>query len=101
MAEDKPETVKKVGMGINFNNTRRRGLRSFSRLTDKLNQNIENGELRINVEEIENLYDDVRMALICIAFSFNEGDPDFKDLSEEFPEDIPALNQQASATEEP
>lgn len=92
MADETTKT--EVRMGIDFNNTRRRGLKSFIHLTEKLNKNIENGVITIDIEEIETLYDDLRMALICIAFSYNDGDPDFKDLSEEFPEDIPTLNPQ-------
>ena len=80
-------------MKVDFNNMRRQGLKGYIRLTEKLNANIKGDKLVIDVDEIEKEMDAVRMSLVCIAFTFDEGNADFKDLSEEFPNDIIGFNE--------
>lgn len=80
-------------MNVNFNNLRKQALYSYDALTKVLNENIEDGSIRIDVEDIRKEMDDLRMQLFGIACTYIDGDDDFKDISEEVGE-IASFNEE-------
>ena len=81
-------------MTVNFNNLRKQAVFSYDRLVKKLNQKIEDGNITIPVEDIQEELDDLRMQLMSIAMVYEEGNEDFKDLSDELPDDISYFNDE-------
>lgn len=85
------ETTKRT-MNVDFNNLRRKALKSYIHITEIINKHIDNSNMiAINAEEIEREWDNLRMALVCIAFTSEEGNENFKDLDAEFPDEIISL----------
>lgn len=74
-------------MKINFNNVRRNACRAHDRLVRKLNAATKDGQVRISVDNLEDVMNDLRMAVGAIASTYEEGNDDFKDVFEEmYPE---------------
>ena len=91
------ETIQ-VKMTVNFNNLRKQAVFSYDRLVKKLNQNIidDYGDkvVRIDPEDIQEDLDDLRRLIMSIALVYDEGNPDFKDLDAEIPDDIACFNSE-------
>jgi len=81
-------------MTVNFNNLRKQAVFSYDRLVKKLNWKIEDGNITIPVEDIQEELDDLRMQLMSIAIVYEDGNDDFKDLSDELPDDISFFNEE-------
>jgi hypothetical protein len=78
-------------MKIDFNNVRRQACISFSRLVNKLNSSIEEGQIIIDADDIEPYLDSLRNFLIIIAASYDEGNGDFVSVLDEVG-DLAVLN---------
>lgn len=69
-------------MRVNFNNCRLQACRAYNRLCDKLNEATDSkGVLDLDADDIQKEMDDLRMFLVGIACTYEEGNPDFADLS--------------------
>lgn len=82
-----------MGMKVNFNNLRKQALYSYSRLVDKLNENIEqtrkdendpdcNRFWWLTTDDIQKDMDDLRSLLCTIACVYEPDDEEFADLSD-------------------
>lgn len=76
------------GMSVNFNNLRKQAVYSYDRLVDKLNESISEDDwgrkmVQIDPEDIQEDLDDLRRLILSIAMVYEDGNPDFKDVSEE------------------
>lgn len=87
-------------MSVNFNNLRKQAVYSYDRLVDKLNNSISEDDwgrkvVQIDPEDIQEDLDDLRRLVLSIAMVYDEGNPDFKDVSEDFDiESIKCFNQE-------
>ena len=85
-------------MKVNFNNLRKQAVFSYDRLVKKLNHKItnDNGEkfIIIDPDDIQEDLDDLRMQLMGITCVYEEGNEDFKDLTNELPNDISFFNEE-------
>lgn len=75
-------------MKVNFNNLRKQAVYSYDRLVDKLNNSISEDDwgrkvVQIDPEDIQEDLDDLRRLILSIAMVYDEGNPDFKDVTEE------------------
>jgi hypothetical protein len=70
-------------MKINFNNVRRNACRTHDRMIKLLNASIDDGQVIVDVDMLEDVLNDLRMAIGAIASTYIEGDDDFKDVFEE------------------
>lgn len=71
-------------MRVNFNNARKQALYAYARVCAKLNASQDGeGEIHIEVEDLQKDMDDLRQCLFGIACVYEEGNDDFKDVSEE------------------
>lgn len=70
-------------MKINFNNVRRNACRAHDRLVRLLNASIDDGQVIIDVDLLEDVMNDLRMAVGAIASTYEDGNDDFKDVFEE------------------
>jgi len=76
-------------MNINFNNVRRQACIAYDKLVDKLNTNEtnDNGTVIVDLKDIYEEMNDLRMMIGSIAMTYEEGDDKFKDVYEElYPE---------------
>lgn len=81
-------------MKVNVNNMRKQTLYCYDRLATKLNEMLKEERLSKDVaEDIQQDMDDLRMYLYSAACVYIEGDPDYKDVSEEVGE-IAVFNEQ-------
>lgn len=87
-------------MKVNFNNLRKQAVYSYDRLVDKLNNSISEDDwgrkvVQIDPENIQEDLDDLRSLILSIAIVYEEGNPDFKDISEEINiENIKCFNEE-------
>lgn len=71
-------------MRIDFNNARKQAIWAYNRLTTKMNHNIRGtGEVEVMATVIQEDMDFLRNTLISIACSYDDGNPDFRDLSDD------------------
>lgn len=75
-------------MNIDFNNVRLQACYAYDRLVMDLNRcNSYEGYLLVDPKNLEKELNDLRMVIGSIAMTFEEGNPDFKDVYEqEYPE---------------
>lgn len=71
-------------MKVDFNNVRVQTVRNYNRLTEILNEKINsNGVIEsFDADEIQGVIDALRTNLVIIAASFEDGNNDFIDVSE-------------------
>lgn len=90
-------------MKINFNNVRKQAMLNYISLVEKLNASLTNDYLdnnshytsrnvKIEAEYIEKDLENLRFNLFAICLTSEEGNDEFKDLSDEFPEDVVCFN---------
>lgn len=71
-------------LGVNFNNLRVQSAFALDRLVETFNRNIDDdGEIKVHVDEIEDDLNELISKVRFICCVFEEGNDDFKDLSEE------------------
>ena len=71
-------------MEVNFNNLRLMAIKSYSGLAKSLNNSTDKNEnISTTVYDIEEYMDDLRNMLVTIACTYEPGDENFKDLSDE------------------
>lgn len=72
-------------MKINFNNVRRQACFAHDKLVKKLNNATvtTTGRIEISVSDLQEVMDDLRMMIGSIAMTYEEGNDDFKDLTNE------------------
>lgn len=74
-------------MKINFNNVRKSALRSYTDLVKVLNKSlctdVDYTRVVVPVQDIQRYLDSLRESLIAIGCTYNENDPDFKDIIED------------------
>jgi type IV secretory pathway component VirB8 len=63
-------------MDVNFDGLRWQLIRSYNRLTKKLNSNMTDGNVRISVEEISDEMEYIRDCIVTLAFMYDEGNFD-------------------------
>jgi hypothetical protein len=75
-------------MKVDFNNVRRQACIAYDKLIDRLNQSEDyEGHLLVNPSDIEDVLNDLRQTIGCIAMCYQPGDDDQKDVySELYPE---------------
>lgn len=75
-------------MKIDFNNVRRQACFAYDNLVKELNESDPyEGYILVDPERIQKSLNDLRMTIDAIAMSYEEGDPDIKDVySEIYPE---------------
>ena len=85
-----------MNMTINFNNVRKQAVYSYDRLTKILNAGIlkesimveknggyEDCDLCVNSDDIQDVMDNLRALIMTIAMTYEEGNEDFKDMTDE------------------
>ena len=94
-------------MKVNFNNLRKQALYSYHRLATKLNEakeerkeeGYDDGKICIYPDDIQDEMDDLRSMLFGIACVYDEGNDEFKDISEEI-KPIAVFNSEEEEEEE-
>ena len=70
-------------MQVDFNNCRRQLAYAYNRLCKTLDGEIDNkGNIDIHVDDIQRHMDDLRTFIVGIICTYDEGNPDFADISE-------------------
>jgi hypothetical protein len=73
-------------MKVDFNNLRKQALYSYNKLCVLLNNSIQDKShdpvITIDPDEIQEEMDELRLLLFSIAYSYCEGDEDFKNLGD-------------------
>lgn len=69
-------------MKVDLNNLRKQLVFAHDRLVVKLNSLNVNGRIIIDAEDIQDIMTDLKALIATLAFSYIEGDPDFRELSE-------------------
>ena len=93
-------------MTVNFNNLRKQAVFRYDRLVKKLNHHIKKNdyggtnEITIDTDEIQEDLDDLRQLIMSISSVYEDGNEDFKDLSEDLPDDISWFNPDDDEDEE-
>lgn len=67
-------------MNVDFNNLRKQACFAYDRLARKLNNSIEDGEIRIDAEDIQREMDDLRELVMAATCVYKEGDPEFREV---------------------
>lgn len=71
-------------MKVDFNNVRRQVVHEYNDLVKVLNNNINRSiagtNVRVEVEDIQEILDDLRISIATIALTYKYGDPDVIDV---------------------
>lgn len=70
-------------MDVDFNNLRKQACFVYDRLARKLNNSIEDGEIRVDADYIQREMDDLRQLVMAATCVYRKDDPDFKEVWEE------------------
>lgn len=70
-------------MGIDFNNVRKLAVKDYNQLVSALITNLGGEFYQDHMCEVRNALDELKMKLSAIASSYLEGDPEFRDLTDE------------------
>lgn len=88
-------------MTVDFNNLRKQACYAYDRLCTKLNEAIdEDGNIEISAEEIQDDMDELRQNVMIIACVFEEGNEEFREVSEEV-RPIAWFNEDIEENDEP
>jgi len=69
---------------VNINNLRKQAIYTYNRLCKTLNDNRDSDDsIRIDCEDISQDMNDLRMCLVTLACTYNEGDENFKEVIDE------------------
>lgn len=70
-------------MKVNFNNLRKKACVSLDAVIKELNESTHDGDITIPVNRLKRDIGELRSCLLAIAFTYKEGDNDFKDIGDE------------------
>lgn len=70
-------------MNVDLNNVRRQLVYAHDRLIKRLNSNINNGRLIVDIDDISSDLNEMRMLIATMAFSYLPDNPELIDLSNE------------------
>lgn len=70
-------------MTANINNIRRKACICFDSLCSVLNENIRDGKITIDCEDIQEHMDDLRHLILVLAMCYEKDNPEFIDVFEE------------------
>jgi len=74
-------------MQVDMNNLRKQAIYAYNRLCNTMKENLHSdvfGDIvNIDIHEISQDMDDLRMCLVTLACCYNEGDEDFKEVIDE------------------
>ena len=73
-------------MNVDFNNLRKQACFAYDRLARKLNNSIEDGEIRVDADYIQREMDDLRELVMAATCVYKKDDPEFKEVWNEVQE---------------
>lgn len=86
-------------MNVDFNNARLQLAFAFDRVCRALNAHIEDGEVRIPVDALQKRMDDLRELACLPCHIFEEGNDNFKCLSDQIADKIAWFNPEEEDTQ--